>query len=194
MLISLPLFAVLVSIDPDNFASGTDISTASPYVTLSSGGGAAGLDGKVYAHTDTLVSTGSEVFANNLSSQWLNKTSGGYALRVDFLTPTDYVAIDFIGDGGLDFGTMNVYNSSGTLIIGIISPSMLNSGQAYTAQIQRDTPDIAYILAGGMGTIGDPIHLDHLVFQIPEPATCLLFSFGFLLLKCGKNKRAHSAG
>jgi hypothetical protein len=182
---SLSLSAGLVTVDPDSFAADTDISNAFPYITLSSVGGAAGLDGKVYAHTDTLVSTGSRVFANSLSAEWLSKTSGGYALRIDFLTPTNYAAIDFIGDGGLDYGTVDAYDSTGKWIDG--DQAFLSFvGQTYTVQIQRTDADIAYIIAGGMGALDSTIHLDHLVFQIPEPATCLILSCGFLLLRAGK--------
>jgi hypothetical protein len=193
---SFSLSANLAFIDADDFTNGTDISYVFPFVFMYSTGGAAGLDGKVYACADPLASTGGNVFANNLSTpgQWLNKNSGGYALHVDFMTPTDYVAIDFIGDGGLDYGTMDIYNSNGVLITSVISPFMLDSGQVYTAEIQRTTPDIAFIVAGGMGVLGSTIHLDNLVFGIPEPATCSLLSFGFLLLKPGKKKRTHSAG
>lgn len=192
---SLSLSAGLVSIDADAFANGADMSNASAYATLSSVYGTSGLDGKVYAHTDILVSTGDKVFANNLSlsAEWLNKSSGGYALRVDFLTPTDYVAIDFIGDGGLDYGTMDAYDSAGKWIDGDMA-FLGTVGQTYTAQVQRTDADIAYIIAGGMGALDSTVHLDHLVFGIPEPVTCLLLSFGFLLLKPGKKKKTHSAG
>jgi hypothetical protein len=190
--VSLSLSAGLVSIDADAFADGADISNVSSYVALSAVYSAGGLDGKVYAHTDPLVSTGDKVFANNLSAQWLNKSSGGYALRVDFTTLTDYAAIDFIGDGGLDYGTMDAYNSAGKWIAGDMA--FLNFGQTYTAQVLRTDADIAYIIAGGMGALDSTVHLDHLVFGIPEPATCSLLSFGFLLLKPGKKKRTHLAG
>jgi hypothetical protein len=53
MVLSVSLSAVLVTVNPDDFAAGTDISTVSPYVTLSSGGGGSGLDGKVYTAVRT---------------------------------------------------------------------------------------------------------------------------------------------
>lgn len=185
MLFSVPLSAMQVSVDPDSFAHGTDVSNAFPYVTLSSTGGASGLNGKVYAYGDLLASTGDKVFANNLSTpaQWLNKNVGGYALRADFLIPTDYVAIDFIGDGGFDYGTIDAYNSAGVYLATVLSPVQLNPGQVYTAQIQRAAPDVAYVIAGGLAAISSTVHLDHLVFQIPEPTMSLFLSLGLLLLR-----------
>ncbi len=185
---SCSLFAVLVTVDPDVFAAGMDISAVFPYVALSSVGGASGLNGKVYAYSDVLASTGDKVFANNLSvpAQWLNKNIGGYALRADFLIPTDYVAIDFIGDGGFDYGTIDAYNSAGVYLATVLSPVQLNPGQVYTAQIPRAAPDVAYVIAGGLAAISSTVHLDHLVFQIPEPTMSLFLSLGLLLLRSKK--------
>ncbi|MBM4102580.1 MAG: hypothetical protein FJ263_00815 [Planctomycetes bacterium] len=190
------LSAGLVTVDPDNFAAGIDISTAFPYVTLSSGGGATGLDGKVYAADSSQASTGSKVFANHRTSPtlWFNQnTSGGYFLRADFALPTNYVSIDIISDGGSDYPSISVYDTTGHLE-SVYSFTPLNAGEVYHAIIQHTTADIAYIKAGGLAVFGSAVLLDNLKFQIPEPATCLLLYFGFLLLKPSKKKKTHSAG
>ena len=114
---SVSVSAALVSIDPDEFAAGTDISHAWAGVTLSAGGGASGLDGKVYAATSTFATTGTLVFANSrISSKlWLNTDTNGYYLRVDFDTPTNHVLIDVISDDGSDFPSLGYYTTAGVL-------------------------------------------------------------------------------
>jgi hypothetical protein len=188
--VSLSLSAGLISIDADAFANGADMSNTSAYVTLSSGGGATGLNGKVYAADSSQASTGGKVFANNHTSPtlWFNQdTSGGYFLRADFALPTNYVSIDIISNAGSDYPSVSVYDTAGHLE-SVYSFTPLGAGEVYHAIIQHTTADIAYIKAGGLAVLGSTVLLDNLVFQIPEPATCLIFSLGFLLLKTGKRK------
>src|SRR4030042_1217796 len=75
--------ATIVSIDADGYSNGADISTVFDGVTLSSVGGYPGLDGIIYAWGDALASTGTNVFANNLSfqRQWYADLTDGFALR-----------------------------------------------------------------------------------------------------------------
>ncbi len=171
-----------VSIDADSFANAADISGAYAGITLSSVGGYTGLDGRVYAYEDGLASTGSMVFANNLSfqRQWYADSIEGFAFRADFENPTNSVAIDIIGDdySGIDYGVLYAYNSSG-LLLNTIATGSLTYGQVFNAQINRPIFDIAYIIAGGSSLTQDTIHLDNLRANIvPEPATILLFSLG----------------
>jgi hypothetical protein len=190
---SFPLSAVLVSVDPDSFSAGTDISTAFSYVTLSSGGGASGLDGKVYAAGSSQASTGDNVFANSRISPtlWLNKDVDGYFLRIDFVTPTHYVSIDLISDNGFDYPSVWFYTTAGNLIKrNYLSP--LGVSQVYHAVIERETADIAYIRAGGLDMTGSTVLLDNLKFEVPEPATCLILLSSLLILK-NRKKQALSS-
>jgi hypothetical protein len=183
IVLSVSLSAMLVSVDPDGFASGTDISTAFPNVTLSSGGGAAGLNGKVYAAASSSTSTGGMVFGNSRTSSklWLNSNTNGYYLRADFTIPTRYVSIDFI-DSGSDYFSVWFYTTAGDLIKQNYLTS-LTTGTVYPVVIERDTADIVYIRAGGWDRASSTVLLDNLKFEVPEPATCLILLSGWLLLK-----------
>jgi hypothetical protein len=188
--LSVSLSAVLVTINPDEFAAGTDISTAFPYVTLSSGGGASGLDGKVYVAVRS-ASTGDMVFANSRTSSklWLNQAVNGYYLRADFTIPTSYVSLDFIGDSSNDYPSLQCYNASGVLLNPTLDLSPLGVGSPSMRYFPRATADIAYILVGGRGTTStNSVLLDNLKFEVPEPATCLILLSGWLLLKNRKKK------
>jgi len=179
-----PASAMLVTADADGFADGANISNAFGGMALSSVGGYTGLDGVVYAWGDGLASTGASVFANNLSfqRQWYAEPLEGFALRADFDQPANYVAIDIIGDDSGDFGVLEAYDSLGTLLDSVVSPQ-LSVGQIWTAQINRTSFDIAYIIAGGSAATEDTVHLDNLSANVvPEPVTIWLLGMGSLLL------------
>ena len=177
--------AVIISADADGFSNGSDISTAFAGMTLSSVGGYAGLDGLVYAWGDGLASTGTSVFANNLSfqRQWYANLTDGFAFRADFDQPADYVAIDIIGDDySGDVGVLYAYNAADVLLESVTSDA-LEYGEVFTAQISRGSFDIAYIIAGGSPSTEDTVHLDNLIADvIPEPATLWLLALGGLVL------------
>jgi hypothetical protein len=186
-LLSVPLSAVLVTVDPDEFAAGTDISNAWTGITLSSGGGGANLDGKVYAAYRS-GSLGNEVFANSrISSKlWLNNSTPGsyYYLQVDFHTPANHVLIDVISDNGSDFPGL-CYSTDGINYKWIQDYPVLGPGQIYTTAVPlRPAADIVSVRIGGLGSISSyAVLLDNLRYEIPEPATCLLLLSGWLLLK-----------
>jgi hypothetical protein len=185
LIMSAKLEGAIISADADGFLNGTDISAVFDRITLSSIGGYPGLDGKVYSWADGLASTGTNVFANNLSfqRQWYANPAEGFALRADFEQPANLVAIDIIGDDSSDYGELLAYNSSDTLVGYILSPQ-LTTGEVFRATISRDWAfDIAYIIAGGAGSTEDTVHLDNLTANvIPEPATLFLLGLGGLLL------------
>lgn len=182
---------ITIAVDADGFADGEDISMSFDFVTLSSVGGYPGLDGIVYAWGDGLASTGTNVFANNLSfqRQWYADLTDGFALRADFHRPANSVAIDIIGDDSGDYGELYAYDSSGELIGYVLSPQ-LATGEIFRAAISRDWAfDIAYIIAGGAVSTADAVHLDNLTADvIPEPATLLLLGLGSSLLTRKRRK------
>jgi hypothetical protein len=182
---------ITISVDADGFTDGEDISMSFDFVVLSSVGGYPGLDGNVYAWGDGLASTGTSVFANNLSfqRQWYADLADGFALRADFLQMARSVAIDIIGDDSGDYGELYAYNSSQELIGYVLSPQ-LETGEVFRATISRDWAfDIAYIIAGGAVSAADTVHLDNLTADvIPEPAALSLFALGSLLLTRKRKK------
>jgi len=191
LFMSSSALALLVSVDADGYSNVTDISNAFEGVTLSSVGCYPGLDGLVYAWGDALASTGTNVFANNLSfqRQWYADLDEGFALRADFDLPAGYVSIDIIGDDAGDYGELLAYNSGG-LLIGYVMTPQLSAGEVFTATIDRDWAfDIAYIIAGGAAAFEDTVHLDNLNADvIPEPATFLLLGIGSLILTMKRRK------
>ena len=189
--VSATLEGRIISADADGFPNGMDISAVFDGMTLSSVGGYPGLDGKVYSWADGLASTGTNVFANNLSfqRQWYADLAEGFALRADFEQPANLVAIDIIGDDTGDYGELRAYNSSGVLVGYILSPQ-LTAGEVFRATIDRDWAfDIAYIIAGGAASTEDTVHLDNLTAKIiPEPATLCLLGLGGLFLTGKRTK------
>jgi len=195
LIISAELEGAIISADADGFYNGTDISAAFDGIILSSVGGYPGLDGKVYSWADGLASTGTNVFANNLSfqRQWSADPAEGFALRADFEQLANLVAIDIIGDDWSDYGELRAYSSSDILVGYILSPQ-LTTGEVFRATISRDWAfDIAYIIAGGAVLTGDTVHLDNLTANvIPEPATLCLLGLGGLLLTGRRTKLNYS--
>lgn len=50
----------------------------------------------------------------------------------------------------------------------------------FKAAIARQSADIAFVTVSGIG--GEAVLLDHLVFEVPEPATLVLCAIGLILL------------
>jgi hypothetical protein len=184
VVLSIPLSASLVTVDPDGLVAGTDISMLFPYVTLSSGGGGANLDGKVSAAFQS-GSTGNMVFANSRKSSklWLNNdTDSCYYLRADFTIPTNHVKIDVIADSSGDRPSLWYYTLSGSIVKMDYQTSILSPYQIFTCTI--DAAEITAVRVGGDGaTSTNAVYLDNLRFEIPEPATCLILLSGALLMK-----------
>ena len=177
--------ALTVTVEPDVWGSGSNISTVYAGVTLSSVGpyiSDPSLNGLVYSWTainPDFASTGTRVFGNNLYSSdaagsptceiWYRSPDGSsvYRLRADFDELADYVAIDIIGNSATDAGVLEAYDSSDTLLTSITTPP-LTSGAIYTAMVDRPSFDIAYIIASGTG--GETVYLDNLSANVvPEP-------------------------
>ena len=177
-----PAVATIISVDADMYDDGFDISTAFAGITLSSVGGYTDLDGLVYAWGDGLASTGTNVFANNLSyqRQWHAGITDRFALRADFAYPADSVTIDIIGDDQGDIGVLYAYDAADTLL-GTVTSHQLEYGEVFTAVIERPSFDIKYIIAGGAAD--NTVHLDNLTANVPEPASLLLLSLGALFLR-----------
>jgi len=182
--------AVLITADADGFTEGTDISNAFAGITLSSVGTTEGLDGRVYAVTSSLATTGTMVFGHNLenSTAWYRNTfpvtenkPDDYALRIDLDDPANMVSIDMVALNDFCYMYLSAYNSEGIKIGWSGSDGLGYSfGEVLNAQITRDTYDIAYVIVGGVfGNVKSEALLDNFSANvIPEPATILLLALG----------------
>ena len=180
--IACPALADEISVEPDDYEIGTDLSTIVPGVTLS-----------VKAQPDAMVvsdvgssgacgpgpgpvpcaSTGTQVFSwvNVIGDPW-QQNSGEF--RADFDQPTDFVSIDLVGidDGAAE---LRAFAADGTLLQ-TFHAFLTGPGHNVTASISRASPNIAYILAGGV--IGERNNLDNFRFNriAPPFPTAILLS------------------
>jgi hypothetical protein len=184
--------AILITVDPDDFADGTDISNAFSGITLSAidGGNNVILTSSVFSQASSLASTGTQVFGHDgiFTQTWANGLVGD--LRIDFLQATDFVSIDIIANNGSDPGFLEAYDSSGTLLDSFVTQGDLGSGTSETASISSASANIAYVIASGLS--GNDVGLDNLTYNsatVPEPTVLALLSFGLLGIGIAKRKK-----
>jgi hypothetical protein len=178
--------ALAVSVDPDAFPVGTNISNAFTNVTLSAlGSGFGNITSNIYAvnpSTQPLepfnASTGSLVFGTDSPDfPHLFRELGFISLRADFAVPVATVSIDFIANDASDIGILRAYNSANTLLASYTT-AVLSLNQFETANIS--STNIAYIIASGDSGISS-IGIDNLNYApAPTPATLILLSSGLL--------------
>lgn len=184
---SITASAALINVDPDAFASGTDISNAFAGVTLSGPGQA---NSAVFSLASGLASTGSNIFGSgDDGNEWGNGFNAG--MRVDFAALTDFVSIDIIGNDSSDDGRLLAYDAMNTLLA-TYTTGALGTGQVETALISRGSADIAYVIATGDANESDSISLDNLNYNsgvIPEPASIALLGLGIAGIGYQRRKR-----
>jgi len=194
----------LVTVEPDNFEPGADLSRATPGVVLSTFGtqpdfGFPLLSDKVRAlfphNPDAPAPTGELVFGMETFAFETGFYGGGHQFRADFTRPTDFVLIQVAPDNsnGLpDVAMIQIFGVGGTLL-----DSYTTLGFSENVSFSRPAADISYMIATNPpGLEGDSYMLDRLVFQstaaIPEPATWPLALGGLaaLLLRSRRFSRA----
>jgi len=173
-------------VDADSFASGTNISSSFPGVTLTAVFGEPSSPtstGPVYAVAEGLAPTAPNVFAwATNDTAWGNGTFE--FLRADFAVPTTSVSLVFAADDSSDGNAELVAFNAGGAEIGRaqqLSTIALGSPQTLTVT----APDISYVVA-----YWDEINrdangiLDRLEFQVADavPATTPLTAL--LLAAC----------
>jgi hypothetical protein len=171
--ISFKVLADTIHLDPDSYASGTDLTHPIPQVTLLT---AISADNQtvmpswyISAVSDSYASTGSNVFGYlNFHSMW-----DGRRLRMDFASPVSAVSIDFISSAN-DAGELHIFDSGWHELGAGFSTPTLAAHQVATMTLSSPVGDIAHAVAYSQGTgFG---RLDNLQFMmpVPEPAPAIL--------------------
>lgn len=186
LLFSVPASALLVTLDPDDYAPGTDLTTISPFVTLTDGA-----KGHVFASqfscANQTAPTGGMVFAQTAApscSGWASQAGGPFP---DPLFGTAFVAafavpVESVGILGINFGyslpffaEFSFYDENFRRLGGGVLDAPL--GQAIS--ISFSAPGIRYFDIGGGDSIG-ALSLDRLSFSIPEPGSLPLMAIGVI--------------
>lgn len=183
VLISTSSFASIITIEPDDYGVGADLSNVSPYVSIQWVYGTA-RDPILAAPTQYGASapTGDLTFGYHPfgfipdppGSTDLDQRMG---LGFFFSQPTDHVSLLTLNDGypylGVEWGAFDQYGN-------LLEYGWVNGGasaEAILADIHVD--DMWTLLIGGHDSIAG-VSFDHLVFDVPEPTTLSLFALGVI--------------
>lgn len=173
-------FAQTITLEPDDYPNGADLSNISPFVHLSTT-----LDDNVpvpaffVSATDDnqdLAPTGLNVFGHANVGFWNNFRR----LRMDFAVPATEVGLLFAGGTFFDveIGRLEIFNASNALL-GQYATAPLGPGVVEAMHLLRPQGDIAYAIAYIAADEGNFGRLDRLTFTlVPEPTTATLLGLG----------------
>ena len=183
-------------IDPDDFASGTDISNAFSGVTLTTVFGNdinnASSTGSVYSLANSSASTGSNAFAQSSSNSSWGIGSFEYLL-VEFDTLVDFVALDFFTNDSSDSNAELVaFDSFGTEILRTSFLSEITTFE--TLSVTSATPQIASVRAYwdevNRSENGGLDRLEYTVSAVPEPSAFALLALGLVGVGYSRKNKA----
>jgi len=182
--------AAMITINPSNYAAGTDLGNPYPKVTFTTAQGY--VDFVDFDPTPTLVETihltgpdlGS-IFAQGPYMAGVNHVnwasdplfSGYEVFKATFSLPVDFVSMTYFPDD-TDTGVLGVFDRHGNLL----SHQYLRSNETFALSYTADNKPIGYILA----SFDDPGYLGALSFNVkphvhvPEPETLALISLSLL--------------
>ena len=134
-----------LEIDPNDFVANEVLDRVSTEVTLSVvDADGQRVDEMVTATSDSVADLGGKVFGHEGATEWSNDRR----LRVDLLTPSSSVQLDFVGgaENGQQRGAMEVFDVLGESIA-TVTTDLLGYGQRQTMTIQRAGHDIGFVVA-----------------------------------------------
>jgi hypothetical protein len=189
-----PASATTITIEPDDYAPSTELSTIQPGLLLrvydsDSDSHDSTTITPIRATTDLHPSTGIRVFSRNGISSF----SDTRQLDMNFTALTDFVSIDFIGSSSIvdEVGILEIYDAGGTLL-DTYTTAALGDNEVETMSFTRGTTDIKFArayTAPNLLTLG---RLDNLsynnLYTVPEPATLALVGLGIAII-CGIRRR-----
>jgi hypothetical protein len=159
-------------IEPDNYAEGTVLTSASPLVTLTTTltDNVPVPSFVVTANTDDfgLAPTGTKVFGH-ANVPFFNDNR---RLRMDFTQPVQGIDIAFTGSLNAHVGRLEAYDAGNSLVASYISQPRAG-GDVEVLSVVRSNADIAWAVAYAAGA-RDFGRLDALAITVPEPGTALL--------------------
>ncbi len=157
--------ANLITIEPDDFANESDLTTASASVTLTvTDADKADLNPIFASATDDdldYAPTGTRVFGHSNVPFFNNDRR----LRMDFAQPALYVSLLFAGGEPFteEIGRLEVYDADDNLLAEYVTTSLVD-GASEQMVIQRESADIAWALAYVAENEGSFGRLDALSF------------------------------
>jgi hypothetical protein len=161
--------AARLTIEPDLYPVGSEISSAHSGVLLSAIGAGSHVppdvsSAQVFTRFSSLAATGNRVFGNSSYSElWFGNHAN---FRADFPNPTSFVSLDFIADDALDPAVLRAFALDGRLLAESAVVGFAGAGVVETASIERASPDIGYIVATNPdGFLGQQFLIDRLVFE-----------------------------
>jgi glutamine cyclotransferase len=135
-----------LTIDPDNYSSGTDLTNAVPGVTLNVSTTGIGPDPqyKVRAGNDPFGSA-TQLFLGESQAAW----NANFKFRAEFTNPVSKVTIDILASGTAApaVGRLEAYNAQGQLIATYDTPNLSGVNIPASLMITSAASDIKFVLA-----------------------------------------------
>ena len=157
---------------------------ATPTTTTGTTIGGGPVGGQVFSRDGSvgslgnIASTGTRVFGPEPPGGVLGfGTEPGITFRVQFLVPTDFVAIDVIATDGFDPAELSAFDINGNLLAPIFrTEGRQGAGNVQVASLTRSVADIAFITVfeDGENFLLDNLRFNLLTVPAAEPGTLAL--------------------